>query len=106
MSERAEATTSSQGFRVAVLDDYQHVAMTLADWAPLRGRADVTAFHDHIADEDELVERLQGFDAIVAMRERTALPQRVLDRLPRLQLIAVSGSANAVIDIGAARQRG
>src|SRR5262245_51904792 len=91
--------TMTDTFRIAVLDDYQRVATTTADWSVLDGRADVVAFHDHVGDEDGLVERLERFDAVVAMRERTALPDRVLERLPRLRLIAVSGSANAVIDI-------
>jgi hypothetical protein len=61
---------------VAILDDYQKVALTSADWSPVAGRADVTVFTDHIADETALIRRLAPFDVIVAMRERTAFPRR------------------------------
>ena len=93
-------------FRVAVIDDYQQVALSMADWTPLAGRADVVTFHDHVGSEDTLVARLLPFDAVIAMRERTAFPARVLERLPRLRLLAVSGSANAVIDFTAAARLG
>ncbi|MGF7237038.1 MAG: D-2-hydroxyacid dehydrogenase family protein [Frankia sp.] len=90
---------------VAVLDDYQHVALTSADWGVLDGRAVVTVFHDHLDDEDALVARLRSFDVIVAMRERTAFPAALLRRLPQLRLLVTTGMANASIDgVAAARQ--
>ena len=61
---------SDAGIRIAVLDDYQHVAMHSADWSPLEGRADITVFHDHEAGHDALVRRLQPFDAICVMPMR------------------------------------
>src|ERR1039457_5539335 len=66
---------------VAILDDYQKVALSSADWSPVGGRADVTVFTDHIADETALIRRLAPFDVIVAMRERPAFPAAALERL-------------------------
>lgn len=92
--------------RVAVLDDYQNVAMTSADWSPVTSRADVTVFSDHVADPDELVDRLAPFDVVFVMRERTPLPRSVIDRLPRLRMIASTGPFNASIDMDAAAEAG
>jgi phosphoglycerate dehydrogenase-like enzyme len=91
---------------VAILDDYQQVALSSADWTPVTSRADVTVFTGHIADEAALVQRLAAFDVIVAMRERTALPAAVLERLPRLRLLITTGMANASIDLRAAARLG
>lgn len=92
--------------RIAVLDDYQDVALKSADWSSLEGRADVVVFHDHIADETALAARLADFDAICVMRERTPVTASLLDALPRLRLIASTGKANASIDVEAATARG
>ncbi len=94
--------------RTAILDDYQNVALKMADWRPLEGKARLTAFHDHIddRDEDRLVERLSPFECIVVMRERTALRRSVLQRLPALRLIVTTGAVNASIDMQAAAEIG
>ena len=57
--------------RIAVLDDYQNVALEMADWSVLAGRADITVFNDHLSELDEIVERLLPFDVVCVMRERT-----------------------------------
>jgi phosphoglycerate dehydrogenase-like enzyme len=88
--------------RVALLDDYQNAALRSADWSGL----DVTAFNDHIADDDALVARLEPFDGIVAMRERTPFTAARLERLPNLRLLVTTGAANASIDVAAAAARG
>ena len=88
--------------RVAILDDYQDVARSIADW----GGLDITVFHDHVADDDALVERLEPFDAVVAMRERTPFDAGRLARLPRLRLLVTTGLRNASIDLEAARAHG
>ncbi len=93
-------------FRVAVLDDYQHVAGAMADWGRLGDGVDVAFFHDHAPTADQLVHRLQGFDAVVAMRERSAFPRPVLAALPALRLLVTTGMANASIDIAAAAELG
>src|SRR5271163_1095660 len=98
--------TSANVARVAILDDYQNVSLKMADWSPLAGRAVITVFNDHLSKIDEIVERLLPFDVVCVMRERTPLPRAVLERLPRLRLIASTGSRNAAIDIDAAAERG
>ncbi len=92
--------------RVAILDDYQDAARRLADWSPLEGRASLTTFHDHVADADDVVARLLPFDAVCVVRERTPLPRAILERLPRLRLIASTTMRNASIDLAAARELG
>jgi phosphoglycerate dehydrogenase-like enzyme len=91
---------------VAVLDDYQDVACTLGPWDELGDAVTVTAFHDHVADDDALVERLAPFEIVVAMRERTPFTRARLERLPNLRLLVTTGRANAAIDLAAARERG
>jgi phosphoglycerate dehydrogenase-like enzyme len=92
--------------KIAVLDDYQNVALKLADWSVLAGRAEITTFNDHIADPAALIDRLLPFDVICVMRERTPLPREIIERLPRLKLIASTGPGNASIDMAAASERG
>src|SRR5262247_4609015 len=92
--------------RIAILDDYQNVALNMADWSALAARADIAVFDDHLADPDAVVERLAPFDVVCVMRERTPLPRAVLQRLPRLKLIASTGPRNASIDTSAAKELG
>jgi phosphoglycerate dehydrogenase-like enzyme len=92
--------------QIAILDDYQHIALTMADWSPLRDRAPITVFQDHLADEGALVARLQPFEIVCVMRERTPLTRSILGRLPKLRLIASTGLQNASIDVGAASELG
>jgi phosphoglycerate dehydrogenase-like enzyme len=92
--------------RIAVLDDYQNIARSFAEWSRLNGRAEITMFPDHLADEDALVARLAPFDAVGLMRERTPFPRRVIERLPNLKLIATSGMWNASVDLEACEERG
>jgi len=92
--------------RIAILDDYQNVALKMANWSALSDRAEITVFNDHLADPSALVERLLPFDIVCVMRERTPLPREVLLHLPRLKLIASTGSRNASIDMGAAKELG
>jgi phosphoglycerate dehydrogenase-like enzyme len=92
--------------RLAILDDYQHVALAMADWNTLRPDVRVDVFHDTLTDPDALVERLVPFDIIVAMRERTPFPRWLLDRLPQLKLLITTGMRNASFDLAAAEERG
>jgi phosphoglycerate dehydrogenase-like enzyme len=92
--------------KIAILDDYQNVALRMADWSPVASRAEISVFNDHVADPEELVKRLLPFDVICVMRERTPLPRGVIERLPQLKLIASTGSRNASIDVAAAQERG
>ena len=91
---------------VAILDDYQAVAQQMADWSQLPSGINVQFFHDHIANEDQLVERLKNFQVIMGMRERTPFPRSVLERLPELRLLVTAGMGNAVFDIPAATELG
>ena len=92
--------------RLAILDDYQKAALTLADWDSLGARIAVQSFHDWMGDEDALVERLSDFEIIVAMRERTRFPRTLLERLPKLKLLVTVGMRNVAIDVKAAAELG
>jgi len=92
--------------QVAILDDYQGVALGMADWSPLEGRAVITVFNDHLSIENAVVDRLRPFNVLCVMRERTPLPRSVIERLPNLKLIVSTGPRNASIDGDAARERG
>jgi phosphoglycerate dehydrogenase-like enzyme len=92
--------------RVAVLDDYQGFTSSFEGWSRAPDVA-VVPFRDHVHDPAELVARLQGFDAVMRIRERTELPRAVLERLPRLKLILATGMRNArSIDLQAADELG
>ena len=92
--------------RVALLDDYQGVALGMADWKSLPTGTEVVVFKDHLADEDALAARLADFDIIMALRERTPFPRTLLERLPKLKLLITAGMRNASIDMKAAAERG
>jgi phosphoglycerate dehydrogenase-like enzyme len=92
--------------KIAVLDDYQGVALKMADWSGLANRAQVDVYNDHLADPDAVVQRLLPYDIVCVMRERTPLQRDVLDRLPNLKLIASTGPRNASIDLEAAAAHG
>ncbi|MFD6277719.1 D-2-hydroxyacid dehydrogenase family protein [Streptomyces sp. NPDC060209] len=92
--------------RCAVLDDYQSVAATSADWSPVAADIDVVSFAEHCATEDELAARLAEFDIVVTLRERVPFPATLIERLPRLRLIVASGMRNTSIDYAAAERHG
>ena len=92
--------------RVAVLDDYQGVALQLADWTPVSSRAQVDVFNDHLGDPAAVAHRLKPYDVVCVMRERTPLRRELLEQLPNLKLIASTASRNASIDLKAAAERG
>jgi phosphoglycerate dehydrogenase-like enzyme len=97
---------SDKPIKVAILDDYQGVALQLADWTVLKGKADITVFRDHLSDLAALVERLKSFDVVCVMRERTPFSRSILEQLPNLKLLASTGVRNASIDLEAAHERG
>ena len=92
--------------RLAILDDYQRTACAMADWDSLRPTVLLQAFHDTLANEDAVFERLRDFEIVVAMRERTRFPRSLLERLSKLQLLITTGMRNASIDVKAAIERG
>jgi phosphoglycerate dehydrogenase-like enzyme len=91
--------------RVAILDDYQQVALASTDWSAVRELAEITVFTEHIARTEALVRVLEPFNVVVAMRERTAFDAERLGRLPNLRLLVTTGMANAAIDVAAAAER-
>lgn len=96
----------SPSIPVAVLDDYQHVALTTTDWSSIKDRVAVDVFFDTLADENALVDRLQSYHIICAMRERTKFSASLLDRLPNLKLLITTGMVNRSIDVEHAKSKG
>ena len=92
--------------QVAVLDDYQGVALQMTDWSVLSSDTEVQVFQDHLSDQNAVVERLKDFEIVVAMRERTPFPRKLLERLPKLQLLITTGMRNAAFDMEAASDLG
>ena len=92
--------------RCAILDDYQNVALAMADWSKVTGDIDIKVFDRHLGSADNVVAALQGFAVVCAMRERTAFPRTVIERLPDLKLLITTGMRNASIDLGAAEDHG
>ena len=93
--------------RLAILDDYQDVAHGFADWAALEAEGvKVTTFREPFASRDALVSALADVSIVIAMRERTAFPREVFEKLPALQLLVTTGMANASIDVAAATDHG
>jgi phosphoglycerate dehydrogenase-like enzyme len=99
-------SSSAEPIRIAILDDYQNVALSMAEWSRLDKRATITVFNDHLADPDAVVARLQSFDIVCVMRERTPMTRAIIERLPKLCLIASTAMRNASIDLEAAAERG
>jgi phosphoglycerate dehydrogenase-like enzyme len=92
--------------KVAVLDDYQGVALKMADWSVLPSDCQVQVFRDHLTELDALAQRLRDFEVITCMRERTPFGRDLLERLPNLRLLVTTGMRNAAIDLKAATDLG
>jgi phosphoglycerate dehydrogenase-like enzyme len=98
--ERAER------LKIAIIDDYQELALALADWSRVEARADITVFTRPWRDENEIAQMLAPFDIVVLLRERTAFPARLVARLPNLKMIAMTGSRTSTLDLAACNERG
>jgi phosphoglycerate dehydrogenase-like enzyme len=92
--------------KVAILDDSQNVAEASADWSRLKGRADVAILREPFAAQDDAAAALAPFDILVPMRERTPFPASLIDRLPRLRMIALTGPRSPSLDVAACTARG
>ena len=92
--------------KIAILDDYQGVALSMGPWDRLPAGVEVTVFRDTLKDQDALVARLLPFDAILAMRERTPFPGALIKRLPNLKLLMTTGERNRSLDIATANAQG
>src|SRR5690349_25039181 len=87
--------------KVAVLDDWQGVARASTDWSPLQARADVVFFAKAFDSEDDAARQLADFDVVLSMRERTPLPASLINRLPKLRMLGMTGARNASLDTAA-----
>ncbi|PIW27376.1 MAG: hydroxyacid dehydrogenase [Rhodospirillales bacterium CG15_BIG_FIL_POST_REV_8_21_14_020_66_15] len=93
--------------RIAILDDYQNVALDLTDWKSLGADVEVTAFNDFLqTDEDRVAKALAGYDVVVGMRERTRFPASQLEKLPDLKMMVTTGMRNLAWDMTKAREMG
>jgi phosphoglycerate dehydrogenase-like enzyme len=92
--------------KVAVLDDWQGVARTSTDWSPLQARAEVVFFGKAFDNEDDAARQLADFDIVLSMRERTPLPASLINRLPKLRMLGMTGARNASLDTAACTARG
>jgi phosphoglycerate dehydrogenase-like enzyme len=92
--------------RCAILDDYQNVVLSSADWSKVTGDVDIKVFNEHLGGPDKVIAALQDFAIIVATRERTGFPKQMIDALPNLKLLITTGMRNASIDTEAAKARG
>src|SRR5262245_39936445 len=101
---RGEGTRGDM--RIAVLDDYQNAALRLADWSGIQKRCAVDVFDRNLEVPDEAAAVLAPYDAICLLRERMAVPRTLIERLPNLKFIAVTGAHNRMLDLAAARSRG
>jgi phosphoglycerate dehydrogenase-like enzyme len=92
--------------RAAILDDYQNVALKLADWSPIAKDVEVKVFNAPLGGDDAVIKALQGFAVVSMMRERTPFLRKVIEGLPDLKLLITTGARNASIDLKACAERG
>jgi D-3-phosphoglycerate dehydrogenase len=95
----------AMAYRCAILDDYQNVALQVADWSNIKGDVELTAFNEALGPPDKVIAALKDFDIVCLMRERTLFQRDVIAALPKLKLIVTSGGRNAAIDVAAATER-
>lgn len=92
--------------KLAILDDYQNAVRSLGDWDRLSGDIEITVFDDHIADEAAVAARLADFEIVLMIRERTRFPRKLIEKLPKLELLMTTGMYNNSIDMTAAAEKG
>jgi phosphoglycerate dehydrogenase-like enzyme len=92
--------------KAAILDDYQNVALTMADWSPIARDVEIKVFNKPFAGQAEAIAALQGFAVVVGMRERTPFPRAVIEALPGLKLLITTGAKNNSFDVKAAAECG
>jgi D-3-phosphoglycerate dehydrogenase len=94
-------------YRCAFLDDYQNVALKLADWSGIAKEVEFKVFTEPVRrSEADTIRDLKDFDIVVMMRERTRFPRAVIEALPKLKLLITTGAYNASIDMKACQERG
>src|SRR5712691_2583695 len=92
-------------YRCAILDDYQNVALQVADWSPVAKDLDIKVFNEPLGGQDKVIRALADFEIVCGMRERTPFPRAVIEALPRLRLLITTGARNASFDLQAAKER-
>src|SRR5580704_9190336 len=92
-------------FKIAILDDYAHIALASADWSVLDGKAEITVFDRHLS-QAEAAEALAPFDVLCTVRERMGLPRALFERLPNLKLVTIIGLDLPNLDMAAATEHG
>ena len=91
--------------RCAVLDDYQNVALAMADWSKITGEVEIKVFNAPIGNTEKVANALSGYTIACLMRERTPFPRALFEKLPDLKLVVTTGLRNAAIDVAAAKER-
>jgi phosphoglycerate dehydrogenase-like enzyme len=89
---------------IAILDDYQNVALDMADWSQLQRGHRVVVFNERLPDLEAAARTLAPFDVVGIMRERTPFPRLLFERLPKLRLLVTTGKRNASVDLAAAAE--
>ena len=89
--------------RCAILDDYQNIALKVADWSPVAKDLDIKVFNQPLGGQDKVIQALADFDIVCGMRERTQFPRAVISALPKLRLLITTGARNASFDLAAAK---
>jgi phosphoglycerate dehydrogenase-like enzyme len=92
--------------KIAIIDDWQGVARSSADWSRLAARAELIFFADAFGSEDDAAQRLADFDIILTMRERTPFPESLIRRLTKLRMIGITGPSNPTVDVEACTRQG
>lgn len=92
--------------KVAILDDYQGVAQQLVDWSKFEDSCEIKVFNQPFENEDNAIENLKNFEALLIMRERTPMTKKLMDGCPKLRFIATSGMRNLGIDLEHAKSKG
>jgi phosphoglycerate dehydrogenase-like enzyme len=92
--------------RCAILDDYQNVALGLADWSAISADVEIQVFNEHLGDEAAVAKALAEFEVVAIMRERTPFPRSLFEKLPKLKLLVTTGMGNLSVDLAAAKEHG
>ena len=92
--------------RLAIIDDYEELALKMGNWESLSPEVQTDAFNDHLVGEEALVKRLLPYEILMIMRERTSFPRSIIEKLPNLKLLVTSGPRNHSVDLAACSERG
>ncbi|MGE3245971.1 MAG: D-2-hydroxyacid dehydrogenase family protein [Beijerinckiaceae bacterium] len=98
--------TGNANIRIAILDDYNHAALKMADWSGLQKRCNVDVIDRPVGSLDEAAALLAPYDVLCHLRERTAMPRELIERLPNLKMMAITGHEHRTMDMAAVRERG